>query len=438
MSGKNKIQILKKKEFKETSKRPKIAFFDYPDVFEDFYPHYGVTQKDFGLDWQNTANHQWLRLIQNDIGDVTWFVNCIEPEFNETRHKLGFKIRYICSGFLHRILWKTFYLPSFSWRWRRYYRLYALLASYLSPLSWQMWKALKEEKPDALFVQDYCSGRYDILLFYSYLLKIPLLTFHSGSTPDKYLGKAIRRYTLKKSDWIFPSGQNEQKMLNRKFGIRPERTVIIRPPIDTKIFKPYERSEALAATGLDRGKRYVLFVGRFEDSVKRLSTIIRVFAEIADHHPDVDLLIIGNGKDEEPLRKLASEIIPNRIIFKGWISEGLMKAMYYNLSEFLVLNSWREASPAVIGEAFACGTPVISSNVGCIKDIVIPGKSGWLFPAGEDKIFKKCLSDALQNPDIINKMRKNTRRIAVEKVSEQGVTKSLKDGFYAVLPQKKK
>jgi hypothetical protein len=35
-------------------------------------------------------------------------------------------------------------------------------------------------------------------------------------------------------------------------------------------------------------------------------------------------------------------------------------------------------------------------------------------------------------------MRKNTRRIAVEKVSEQGVTKSLKDGFYAVLPKKKK
>jgi glycosyltransferase involved in cell wall biosynthesis len=429
---KSKIQVVKKKP-SANKNRPKIAFFDYPDVFDDFYPHYGVTQKEFGLGWSNTANHQWLRLIQKDIGDVTWFINCIEPELDEARHNLGFKIRYVSSGLLHRILWKLFYLPTFSWRWKRYYRFYALVASFLSPLSWQMWKALKDEKPDALFVQDYCSGRFDILLFYASLLKIPLLAFHSGSTPDKYLGKIVRRYTLKKSDWIFPSGKKEQIMLNKKYGIRTERMGIIRPPIDTKIYKIYDKRDALDATGLDPEKRYFLFVGRFEDSVKRLSTIIKVFAEIADRYPDVDLLIIGNGEDDIFLKNLASEIIPNRVIFKGWISDSHMKAMFYNVAEFLVLNSWREASPAVIGEAFACGIPVLSSNVGCIDDLVIDEKTGWLFPVGDDNTFQNLLSSALQNPGEIREMRKNIRTIALEKVSEQGVIKSLKEGFNAVL-----
>ena len=36
-------------------RRPHIAFFDYPDVFEDFYPHYGVTQEAFAKTWRNTA-----------------------------------------------------------------------------------------------------------------------------------------------------------------------------------------------------------------------------------------------------------------------------------------------------------------------------------------------------------------------------------------------
>ena len=44
--------------------RPLIAFFDFPDVFEDFYPHYGVNQQAFATTWADTANHAWLALVQ--------------------------------------------------------------------------------------------------------------------------------------------------------------------------------------------------------------------------------------------------------------------------------------------------------------------------------------------------------------------------------------
>ena len=37
--------------------RPLIAFFDYPDVFEDFYPHYGIDQRAFATRWTGTGNH---------------------------------------------------------------------------------------------------------------------------------------------------------------------------------------------------------------------------------------------------------------------------------------------------------------------------------------------------------------------------------------------
>ena len=48
----------------ESSRRRKIAFFDHPDVFEDFYSHYGVSQKSFSTTWHNTGNHAWVKILQ--------------------------------------------------------------------------------------------------------------------------------------------------------------------------------------------------------------------------------------------------------------------------------------------------------------------------------------------------------------------------------------
>src|SRR5687767_6316427 len=151
---------------KHTGKeRLSIAFFDYPDVFEDFYPHYGVSQKNFATHWHNTANHAWLKIIQKDIGDVSWYVTAVHPEVEETVHTfVECKIKFVPSSWLHRQLWKLFYLSSFSWRWRHFYRTYALLASYLAPFSWTLFKKLRKDQPDIIFIQDYCSGRFDILL----------------------------------------------------------------------------------------------------------------------------------------------------------------------------------------------------------------------------------------------------------------------------------
>ena len=418
---------------KQLTKRPKIAFFDYPDVFEDFYPHYGVDQTNFGT-WDNTANHAWLSIIQKSIGDVTWIILCIKPEIREVIHeKVGCKIKFLYSSWLHRILWKVFYLPSFAWRWRKFYRSYALIASYVAPLSYELLKALRKEKPDVIFVQDYCSGKYDILLFFSKVLSIPLMTYHGGSTPDKYLGKMIRKFTIRKSNWIFSSGSNESQILQSRFKVNNNLINIIYTPIDTQIYRILNRKNALAKLGLNSNKRYLLFVGRFEDQVKRISSIISVFRNLANKYLDVDLLIVGGGKDEQILKNQSQNLIPDRVFYPGWISKDRDKVMYYNVSECLILASWREGFPTVIGEALSCGIPVVSSNVGGVKDLVVPIESGWLFTPGDDNALERHLDYVLANPEEINSMRRQVRNIAEEKVSLLKMKKALQEGFSTVL-----
>jgi glycosyltransferase involved in cell wall biosynthesis len=417
----------------KTGKVIKIAFFDFPDVFEDFYPHYDVSQENFSS-WQNTGNHGWLEIVQKKLGDVIWYAPSIKPQISEAVHeKLNFTIKFVSSSILHRILWKSFYLPSFSWRWQRFYRTYALFASYLAPLSFSLLKSIYKDKPDVLFVQDYCSGKFDVLVLLAKIFNIPLLTLHSGSTYKEYLGKAAKKISIPKADWIFSSGNKETRFLEKRFKIHPEKTNVIRPPIDTNTYQILDKGNACQKTNLDPNRRYLLFMGRFDDSVKRISAIIKAFQNHAQTFPDVDLLIIGGGKDEKDLKGLAKELVPGRVIFPGWIGEAVEKSWYYNVSECLIMASWREGFPVVVCEALSCGIPVISSNVGGISDLVKSDISGWLFEPGDDKSLSEHINYVMSNPGKIKDMKSPIRKLAEDTVSFDAVEQTLRIGFESVL-----
>lgn len=136
-----------------------IAFFDYPDVYEDFYPHYGVSQHDFATRWHNTGNHAWVSIIQKEIGNVVWYQNSLRPEVDEELHEFtGCRVKFVASSWPHRLLWKAFYLPSCAWRWRRFYRAYALVASYLAPFSWSLFNTLRRDRPTSCMCRTIAAG----------------------------------------------------------------------------------------------------------------------------------------------------------------------------------------------------------------------------------------------------------------------------------------
>src|SRR5919198_616515 len=89
--------------------RPRLAFFDYPDVFEDFYPHYGVTQEAFATSWAGSGNAAILALVQREIADVVCYVFSLAPQLSEARHALGWRVRFLPSSAAHRACWRAFY-----------------------------------------------------------------------------------------------------------------------------------------------------------------------------------------------------------------------------------------------------------------------------------------------------------------------------------------
>jgi glycosyltransferase involved in cell wall biosynthesis len=74
---------------------------------------------------------------------------------------------------------------------------------------------------------------------------------------------------------------------------------------------------------------------------------------------------------------------------------------------------------------------VLSSRVGGIGDIVVEGRTGWLFPPGNDEGLRAGIRHVLVRPELIASMRPSIRRFAEEHVSPERIAAVLKRGFSA-------
>lgn len=139
--------------------------------------------------------------------------------------------------------------------------------------------------------------------------------------------------------------------------------------------------------------------------------LIEAFAQIAHKYPEWQLILAGNGSQDEGINKSISLGIKDRVQFAGWI-KGADKDSIFRSASIFCLPSYAEGFPMAILDAWAYGIPVITTPVGGIPDIVFDGKNGLLFKPGDVNELAQKLSILIDNQDLSAKISLESMNLA--------------------------
>lgn len=192
--------------------------------------------------------------------------------------------------------------------------------------------------------------------------RVFLHTFHTlPEVENKRLSRRLLTKLLVKSKKMIPVAisKGTQAMVADYYGIPAERVALVQNPVDVQRFASEKRKE-------DGVFRFIT-VGRL-DPVKNQQMMFRAFAEYLEQGMDGRLLVLGRGPEEASLKALAEERkISDKIDYAGYVDN---VEDYLKTADVFLLSSHYEAQPLSALEAMAAGLPVISTDVGGIRDIV--------------------------------------------------------------------
>lgn len=168
-----------------------------------------------------------------------------------------------------------------------------------------------------------------------------------------------------------------------KAGVPKEKIVYIPSMyIDLDTFKIYPEIE----------KKYdLVFASRLEKN-KGINLLLEAIRIVKLQNPNVKLLIIGRGSQEEKIKlQVTSYKLQDNIFFSGWLETTRDVAVAINSAKVFINPSLNEGGPRVVLEAMACGLPVITTKVGLMHDLILDGENGLFTDWEPAKMAEKIL-----------------------------------------------
>lgn len=164
-------------------------------------------------------------------------------------------------------------------------------------------------------------------------------------------------------------------------GFPTERTIVIPNGIDTDRFQVDSESRIAVRREWSVGPEEFLVgvVGRL-DPMKGHVVFLRAARQVLERHAQLRFVVVGGGRLQDPLRKLAEELgIQDRVL---WVGErGDMSSVFPALDLTVSSSLFGEGFSNVLAESMACGVPCVSTDVGDAAAIL--GEYGWIAPPGD-------------------------------------------------------
>ena len=206
-----------------------------------------------------------------------------------------------------------------------------------------------------------------------------------------YLGEhSLRRwmlgYFMRRADAIITLS-DELKGLAVGLGVAPARVRTILNGVDRAAFHLRPMEECRRRLGLAPDRKLIISVGALVEG-KGHHELVRIMAGLSPPNA-VDLCIIGGpgpgGDERRRLHRMISDLGLTNVRLIGKVAHGEL-GDWYGAADLFCLATRSEGCPNVVLEALACGTPIVSTDVGAIRDLVVDGENGFVI--GRDRLYE--------------------------------------------------
>ncbi len=226
-----------------------------------------------------------------------------------------------------------------------------------------------------------------------------------GAAQPRSRGEWLYRRTMRRTD-VVAAVCEAARLRFAQQGVRPRAQLLAVPNgIRVEHFScaSEERRVALRnVLGLAPGTRIVGTVGRL-NPVKDQATLLRAFARThaalteTKHAPASELVLVGDGALRATLEAQAAALgIGDRVHFLGDRSDVRQLLQGFNL---FVLSSLSEGYSMALLEACASGLPIIATDVGGNREIVVDGRNGLLVAPGREGVLSEAMTALLCAPE---------------------------------------
>ena len=168
----------------------------------------------------------------------------------------------------------------------------------------------------------------------------------------------------------------------RNHGLKNDNYVVLPNVVNLDMFHISEKNNAPCK---------IIHISCFEDKSKNISGLLESLKIIDDKGIDFQCTLIGEGMDLELMKEKAKKLqLINKVSFTGLL-QGQALADELSSGDFLVLSSNYENMPVVILEALASGLPVVSTNVGGIKEMIDDTKGILVEPRNKEALAEAMI-----------------------------------------------
>jgi PEP-CTERM/exosortase A-associated glycosyltransferase len=238
----------------------------------------------------------------------------------------------------------------------------------------------------------------------------------------------LETFALRRADHVTTICEGLRRDISAR-GVRADRITVVPNAVDTDAFSvtAHRDAELQALLGLE-GKTVLGFAGSFY-GYEGLDLLLEAAAKLLPSHPDLRVLLVGGGPQEEDLKRCAAALgLGDRVIFAGRVPHERM-SRYYGLVDVLVYPRRRMRLTEIVTplkplEAMAQGRMLVASDVGGHRELVRNGETGFLFSAGDAGALAQTVDSLLRRRSDWPRLRHQARMfVEAERTWAQSVTR---------------